>query len=440
MLFNVNLKRLYAADGTLSLGDFGDVESKTLVEKKIFATIKAKPGKWVSRCHEVALPAPYKQAIYRIRVQEKVIDSDNFVLAEGVKPAPDGKLAYVELKKSTRAYGRYAEYTDEMMHYGFDSLVPDLTDSMIASGNSLLDDVAAKPWFEGNNVMEHSGVIDRKLINRIRIDLQKFAGTDKQVHCIITPEDMTDLRLKYNEAGGNLFQNLPLNADSVVDATLTKFEGVIFEEDASDLMYDRANGVRHCLFYVKDADGRSPVALTAPFGKNAEFIAKALGSSGALDDPLNQKGSVGIKWKGLGAFITAEENLIRVDITPDSTNGVSGSALFLDTHYDFNNGRIYVEGQEVKRTNIHDIGTSPDKALVISGAASVKVGASNKITLVVEDTKGNKVEDASLASSDTGKATVNNYEVTGVAAGTVIITATKEGYIAATYKLVVKTA
>lgn len=438
MLFNV--KRLYAADnGTLSLGDFGDVESKTLVEKKIFATIKAKPGRWVSRCHEVDLPAPYKQAIYRMRVQEKVIDSDNFILEEGVKPSPDGKLAYVELKKSTKAYGRYQEYTDEMMHYGFDPLVPDLTESMIASGNSLLDNVAAKPWFEGNNVMTFSGTIDRKLINRIRIDLQKFAGTDRQVHCIITPEDMTDLRLKYNDAGGNLFQNLPLNAASVVDATLTKFEGVIFEEDDSDLMYDKANGVRHCLFYVKDAAGRTPVALTAPFGKNAEFIAKALGSSGALDDPLNQKGSVGIKWKGLGAFITAEENLVRVDITPDAT-GVSGSALFLDTHYDFNNGRIYVEGKEVKRTNQEAIGTSPDKALVISGAASVKAGDTTGITLVVEDTKGNAVAGATLTSSNTKTATVSGYKVSGVAAGTVIITATKDGYVAGTYKLVVKAA
>ena len=434
MLFNSYLVKKYAADGTLSLGDFGDVESKTLVEKKIFATIKARPGKWVSRCHEVALPAPYKQAIYRIRVQEKVIDSDNFILAEGVKPSPDGKLAYVELKKSTRAYGRYQEYTDEMMHYGFDSLVPDLTDSMIASGYSLLDNVAAKPWFEGNNVMTHVGTIDRKLINRIRIDLQKFAGTDKQVHCIITPEDMTDLRLKYNEAGSNLFQNLPLNAASVVDATLTKFEGVIFEEDDSELMYDRANGVRHCLFYVKDTAGRNPVAITAPFGKNAEFIAKALGSSGALDDPLNQRGSVGIKWKGLGAFITAEENLVRVDITPDA-NGVSGDALFLDTHYDFNNGRIFVEGNEVKRSNFGDIGTSPDKALVISGAVSVK--GTGTATLVVEDTKGNVVEGATLTSSDTKIATVNGYKVAGVVAGTVIITATKEGYVAATYKFTV---
>ena len=199
-------------------------------------------------------------------------------------------------------------------------------------------------------------------------------------------------------------------------------------------MYDRANGVRHCLFYVKDTAGRNPVAITAPFGKNAEFIAKALGSSGALDDPLNQRGSVGIKWKGLGAFITAEENLVRVDITPDA-NGVSGDALFLDTHYDFNNGRIFVEGNEVKRSNFGDIGTSPDKALVISGAVSVK--GTGTATLVVEDTKGNVVEGATLTSSDTKIATVSGYKVTGAVAGTVIITATKEGYVAATYKFTV---
>lgn len=420
MLFNV--RKLYdKADGVL-LGDFGDIENKILVEKKLFGEIKDKPGKWAARSYNVPLPAPYKTATFRVRVQSKAKDSSQYVLAEGIKPEPNGKLLYKEYTKSVRPYGVYQNYTDEDMTYGFDAIVDDLVTTIQDNGKEIVNDIAAKAWFGGNNVITLGAALTREAIIRARINLGKFAGSDKQVHCVITPEDLADLRLKYNTGAANLFVELPTNAESVIYGTLTRFENVIFEEDDSEYMY--GDGVRYALFYCKDKRGNNPVAMIAPFGENGEFICKALGSSGALDDPLNQNGSVGIKWKGLGSLLTSEETLIRMVITP-ATDGISGTNNKLDTHYDFDNGKIYVEGKEVAEEALKGKAGSP-KSIYLMGATEVAVKGT--ITLKVIDELGEAVTGATLTSLDTGIATVAGYAVTGVKVGTVVVKATKDGY------------
>lgn len=420
----LNVKKLFdKADGVL-LGDFGDIESKTLVEKKIFGEIKDKPGKWAGRSYSIPLPAPYKTATYRVRVQSKAKDSSQYILAEGIKPEPNGKLLYKEYTKAVKPYGVYQNYTDEDMTYGFDNIVDDLATTIIDNSKEITDDVVAKAWFGGNNVITLGGELTREAIIRARINLGKFAGSDKQVHCVITPEDLADLRLKYNTGNANLFVELPTNSESVIYGTLTRFENVIFEEDDSDYMY--GDNKRYALFYCKDKRGNNPVAMIAPFGQNGEFIAKALGSSGALDDPLNQNGSIGIKWKGLGALLTSEETLIRMEITPNAA-GVSGSKIKLDTHYDFDNGKIYVEGKEVVEKNLLGKAGSP-KGIYLTGASEVVV--KKTITLNVIDELGAVVDGATLTSLDTAIATVSGKIVTGVAVGSVVIKATKGDYTA----------
>lgn len=420
MLFNI--KKLYASDAGVMLGDFGDVESKTLVEKKIFGEIKDKPGKWARRSYSIPLPAPYKTATYRVRVQSKAKDSVNYVLSEGIKPEPNGKMLYKEYTKAVKPYGAYQTYTDEDLTYGFDAIVDDLTTTILDNSKEIVDDIAAKAWFGGNNVISLGGELTREAIIRARINLQKFAGSDKQVHCVITPEDLADLRLKYNTGAANLFVDLPTNSESVIYGTLTRFENVIFEEDDSTYMY--GDSKRYALFYVKDKRGNNPVAMIAPFGQNGEFIAKALGSSGALDDPLNQNGSIGVKWKGLGALLTSEETLIRMEITP-SSSGVSGAKVKLDTHYDFNNGKIYVEGNEVAENNLSKKAGSPKGIYLIGGS---EVTVKGTLTLKAVDELGETAA-VTLTSLDTTIATVSGMVVTGVKAGTVAIKATKGDYV-----------
>ena len=425
--------------GAVLLGDFGSIESKELVERQIFNEIKPKIGSWRNRCYVKNLQSPYKTASFRTLVYPKPKHENEYDLLEGIKPDPTGKLTYIERIQKVHPKGFYAEYTDEDLTFGFDNIVDDLKNSIVHDANYVLDEVAAKPWFNGNNVVTCATGLTREDFIKIRINLKKFT-TNKNavVKAILTPEDIAALRLKYNVAGANLFQDLPANGESVIEGQLHKFEGVLIEEDDSEYMYQTdgttgeiAKNARYALFYITDSKGRSPVGLIKTDGTNGEFINKGLGSAGT-GDPLNQKGSFGVKWKGLGSMLTAEECLVRVEISG------SGVETVISGYDDY--GNITAMGNKVERSGVRGTPLSSAKMLTIVAAGNVIKGKT-KLNLKAFDETGTDVTTSVTWSSGTATvATVGAATgvVTGVANGTSVITAKKTGYLDQTFTVVVK--
>lgn len=329
----------------IKLGDFGTVENKELTEKELFNRIKPKVGTWAGRCYKMNLPAPYKVMNYRTLVMPEIPSAALLVLQEGVTPDPVGSLVYAEQTVRVKPYGFYSKYTDEDMIYGFDNIVGDLSESVANQGEQLLDKMAFNAWKAGTQVVAANNGLTRQDFIKIRIFLQKMTKKGAKVHAILTPEDVAELRLKYNSASANLFLDLPLNEQSVANGALYKFEGVFIEEDASDGLYysvttttgEGASAVttttskRYAFFYVEDEKGRQPVALISPNKGNGEFVAKALGESG--EDPLNQRGSIGIKFKGLGTHIIADQCLLRAEIVANSDSGAAYGIATVQSGY-----------------------------------------------------------------------------------------------------------
>lgn len=310
----------------IKLGDFSTIENKTLCEKEIFRRIKPVVGSWRARCYEKPLRAPYKTASFRSVVYPKISDTKDYKLTEGVIGASKGKLTYVEQTMTVEPYGFYATYTDQDMTYGFDDIVADLTDSVSNQAEQLLDKMAFDTWVKGNNVWNITGTtsakakLDRETFMKIRIALSKVGKRGAKVVAILTPEDIAQLRLDNAE----LFRDTTLNEDAVKNGVVGRFEGVDIIEDSAEGMYhheDATTGdnakaevnIRYAFFYITDQEGRLPVAFIKADGEVGEFIAKGLGASGTAD-PLNQIGSIGVKFKGLGAMITAEDCLVRVEL------------------------------------------------------------------------------------------------------------------------------
>src|SRR5574344_670333 len=418
-----------AEAGTIKLGDFGDVESKELVEAELFREIMPKPHTWAGRCYLKKLEPPYETASYRSVVYPKAKDLSQYELIEGKTPAPTGKITFFEQTMKCRPYGFYETYTDRDMKYGFDAILPRLQKSVKNQGKEVINQLAADAFFSGNQVWAATGGLTRELIIRIRISLLKFAEQGSTVHAVLTPEDYASLRLKYNTAASNLFQDLPMNEESITKGRLGLFEGVIFEEDDDPHMYNAGTGKTNAIFYTNDREGKAPCGLIAPDSLQGKFIAKALGSSGA-EDPLDQRGSIGQKFEGLGYCLTSEETLARVVITRQA-----GDIALVNSYYDYDNGDIYVDGAKVARKDVRDTVASPNDVLFVSGATKVKVGAATA-ALTVKDALGAAVTGATFASGDTAIATVASTGiVTGVAEGMAIISVTKGdkvGYIQVT--------
>lgn len=412
----------------VKLGDFGDIQAKTLAEKEIFRRIKPKIGSWRSRCYEKNLLAPYKTATFRSVVFPKPASEQSYVLLEGIKPDPTGKLVFVEQTVAVQPRGFYATYTDEELNYGFDPIVPLLTTQIETSANHVLDEVCANAYLGGNNVVQvATGTLTRDLFNKIRISLKKFTNNkNARIKAILTPEDIAELRMTYNKEGANLFTDLPANKDSVIDGCLYRFEGVDIEEDDTPYMYGTGNK-RYAFFRILDSEGREPVGFIKANGETGEFIVKGVGDGGAAEDPLNQLGSVGVKFRGVGAQITAEECLVRVELldpTFDTVNSGYGE-----------DGEITSMGNAVERSGVTETKASPATISIVAPNVVVKEGKT--LNLRAYKATGEEVTtSATWASSVETVATVgtNTGVVTGVAAGETLITATV-GDDKATFKL-----
>lgn len=423
------------AEGIIKLGDFKDIQSKELVEKQIFNKIKPHVGTWANRCSLQKVQAPFKTYSIRSVVFPKAPDASGVNLLEGITPDATGSLTYVEQIFRLKPKGFYSYYTDEDMTYGFDPIVADLSESVINQGQELIDNIVANAFLGGNNVYTCASGLTREDFIKIRISLLKFTNKKGQrVRCILTPEDVAELRLKYNSAGQNLFHDLPANEASVIDGVIARFEGVDIEEDYSNALYYKDSAgkdARHAVFYVDNSQGKKPVVLTSPDSINGEFIAKALGSSGSKD-PLNQRGSIGMKFKGLDAGIASEECVVRVDITPSTIAKV-------DSGFEYLNGAIKAFGKNVERSGETSKEVSPNKLIkVVLDKSVLSIAKSETATITATDAITGTTLTTTATSLDTSIATIATGKITPVKAGEVAIKVSATGYTDAIVGVVVK--
>lgn len=423
------------ADGIIKLGDFKDIESKTLVEKQLYNTIKPKVGSWSARCELKKIQEPYKTWSCRSVVFPKAPDASGINLVEGITPDASGSLTYIEQTYTLKPKGFFSIYTDEDVTFGFDNIVGDLTDSLSSQVIGVRDELVGGKYLSGNNVYTVAAGLTREDFIKIRISLRKFTNRkDVKVHAILTPEDCAELRLKYNVGGQNLFADLPANEASVLDGVIARFEGVDIEEDDSTLLYGKDSAgkdIRYAVFYICDSKGRKPVALLSTDDTNGEFIVKGLGSSGTTD-ALNQRGSIGIKFKGVEAAITAEECIVRTVINPSTMSKV-------DSSFDYLNGDIKAFGNKVNRDNVSGKEISPNKLLkVVLDKSVVSIAKSETAKATITDAATGATVTATLTSLDTTKATVSGTTITPVKVGEVAVKVSATGYPSAVVGLTVK--
>ena len=412
-------------NGAIKVNDL-TIEQKTLIQKEIFNRIKPKVGTWAGRVSRINVPKPYKTATFRTITYRLPKPVEELVLKEGVIPDPVNGVIVSERTIGVETLGAWKPYTDELANYSFDDMVRENVDDLANQTKGSIDNDVAKLYTMGTQVYTAASGLTREILIKIRIALRKMAqSADATVYAVMTPEDVSSLRLKYNKEGANLFQDLPANGDSVLDGKLHKFEGIIIQEDDNIALYpDEGATKRYAIFYVKDSKGRYPVSGSNV--DNLEFINKPLGSAGT-SDPLNQEGSMGVKVYGYGNMITAEECLIKAEITIGD-NDIDT----VESGYTFTDDSINANGTLIKNKNYDGsaavVETSPAAMTVSATATKLSLGGTKTATLSAKDVKGKPVTGFTATSADTSKATVSGTTVTGVAKGEVKVTVSKAGY------------
>ena len=411
-------------DNTIKLQDL-TIEQKELIEKEIFNRIKPKVGTWAAKVSRINVPKPFRTAKFRTVTYRLPPEINTLVLEEGVVPDPVNGVIVSERTIETKPLGAWKQYTDESAYYSFDEIVRENVDDLTNQIKGSEDNDIAALYTKGTQVYEAATGLTREIFASVRIALRKMAQSDdKQVYCVMTPEDASSVRLRYNKEGANLFQDLPANSDSVLEGKLHKFEGIIIEEDDNPALY-KADGKRLAIFYVKDTRGRYPVS-----GANIDgirFIHNPLGS-GKTEDPLEQKGTMGVKCDAYGIMITAEECLIKVEITPAESDldTVDVGYTYVDDKFKDIKGTLKanknIDGTAAK------VESSPKLMVVTATTTDLKVSGTKTATLTVKDIAGSTVSGFTATSNKTSVATVSGSTVTAVAAGEAVITIKKAGY------------
>lgn len=415
------------------LSDYGSIQDKEFYLQRLWRTVAPDDGDYGKFVSLIESAPNSTSTTYRIAVYNDIDDIRNHELVEGVTPDPINDLTFIEKKLNLKELGFYKTYTNREAKNGTDNIKAIKVDSVAKQTKAAMGQAIINTYTSGNAVWKVEGELTREVIGSARISLQKFAGDENaEVFCFITHEDLESLKERYASQSGNLFTDTTANDSVVLKGKLTEFNGVKFIERHANCLYGtNSSGTlddykRRAVFFVKDSEGRYPVAMAINGGyEGGELIIHDLGSEGSAD-PLAQRGSVASYYEGFGIMVANDECILRVEFTDTKVKSIdSGYKAF---------GQLSVMGETIEREGVNAVKASPAKRLgLIMSKRTLKVGETLKVAAV--DVDGTDVASLALATADESVATVATTTITAVKAGVVKITASATGYESETFTI-----
>lgn len=225
-------------------------------------------------------------------------------LDEGV--TPDGKaLSVSTITAEAKQYGDYVIISDLLAKTGMDKA---MTEGAMLCGEQaalLIDTVVLNAMSAGATNKAHTGKMSSELVRKIVLELKKKNARrfpDGYYHAIISPAQAYELMGEANSGWIDAAKYGSIR--KLLKGELGELHGVRFMESTN--VGNTA--------YIYGADSYGVVDMEGGAGKPG-IITKDFGSSG-VDDPLNQRASVG--WKNLFvAKVLDADAIIKVTTTGD---------------------------------------------------------------------------------------------------------------------------
>lgn len=328
-------------------------------------------------------------------------------LIEGVTPDP---LSYSisEYRVTARPYGWHIPFTDELENHSYDDVVKDFVRDLKNVYVSFYDEKTFDAYLRSANEVtsDAADILTLGGLAKLSAYLKKYAYPIEGFYNLVIPVEASPSFLtKFADAITHTSEK-----ESVIKGSLGTIGGMrIVTSNSPSLSPDSTGKFKWFAYGKSKIYGGYPVGRVA-YDEGMEVIQKPLGSLG--NDPLNQRGSTGLKVDGVG-WVVLDDNAI---ITGEYT--VSGLSAF-DYKEELDN-EAYVK-TEYAPSNLYP------------NATSLGLAVGGLWTLVVTDESGTEItsectftsEDVAIAKLD---ATTNNM-VVGVKAGTTRILITKDHFV-----------
>ena len=329
---------------------------------------------------------------------DKTSDRYKNGLVEGETPAPE-KINESEFTVPVTENGWWYQFTNKVMNHAYRPMKERFTKFLANLFKTYHDEKIADAYLRSANVVTSIDIT--KLEDLLKLaDILYVNGArpfGEYYKLKVAPEVATKLLISYKDIITHTTEK-----EAVVKGEIGEIGG--FRVIKSKLQAFKVNGEGKAKFiaYGLNDKGRYPVSPVSYDDMNGEVIYKPLGSNG--NDPLNQRGSIGLYLDGHAFFVEDDSAVIVGEIS-----GLSAVAKFNDAN------RSNLVSTSVSATNIY-----PDVTVfeLVKGA--------NR-TIALKDETGGAVTGATFASTNTAVATVDasTGKVTAVKQGTADIVISK---------------
>lgn len=270
-------------------------------------------------------------------------------LTEGVTPTPVNKLTPIEFKARLTQEGDYIELTDLLDYEGIDPVITETSELFGEQIAEKVDSLIRGVLLSGVNVyyggqktartaLTASDTLKLDDLNRMNAILKKYKvkpfDGGKYV-LLVSPEVHYDL-LKIT-SDNNSFIDIAKYAktESVLTGEVGTVLGfkIVVDNAVTNVAGSNSVVVHQCIALGKDAFG---VVMLEGDTNSPNIIHKPLGSGG-VNDPLDQKQTLGWKINGFATRILYDEAVMRVEVA----SGLNVSGYAIDeterTHYEASN-------------------------------------------------------------------------------------------------------
>lgn len=232
---------------------------------------------------------------------DKTSDRYKHGIVEGVTPSPE-QLTLSYYTATTKKNGWYFKFTDDMLNHAFHSVKERCLTQLKNTFNSYHDEKIIDAYFNSASIITgDKDLTSLEFLSELRAVLKKQGAVPFEggfYKLVVPMEASAKMLIAFKDI---LTHTTEKNA--IVKGELGEVMG--FRLIESKLQAFSEGGKLRYLAYGKTSEGKYPVTSVAYDGMNSRIIFKNLGELG--NDPLNQRGSIGLKVDGHGFFVAYDE-------------------------------------------------------------------------------------------------------------------------------------
>lgn len=331
---------------------------------------------------------------------DKTSDRYKNGLVEGVTPDPE-QINEAEFAVTVNENGWYYRFTNKALNHAWSDIKVRCSKFLQNLFKTYHDEKIADAYLSSANTVTSVNLLTLDDLLKLGTMLYKNGATEFEggfYKLKVAPEVADKMLVTYKDIITHTTQK-----ESVVKGEIGEIGGFRVIKSRLQAFAAKDSGYPF-IAYGKTAKGEYPVSICSYDDLNAQIIFTGLGGLG--NDPLKQRGSIGLHVDGHGFYVFDDSICITGF---QAASGISSVSKFNDAN----------------RSQLQRTGAAASNINLNASVLTLKVGET--FDLVATDGEGDSVSGVTYTSANTAIVTVATAKITAVAKGLTYVKAVKSG-------------